>query len=123
MSEQTQELDKHELRVFFDKLSKDAGAYDVTIEIVSPELGDQLEAEKLPLAYVAYDDKDDVVIVAVDGKDSPDPVLRHMVEHPVRVVADTISEDTPWAIDVTASDDTQTIVTLHRRAALPPPTE
>jgi hypothetical protein len=124
MSQNTQdkyEVAPEELRELFDRLSQEHEGYNVTIEVVSRDLGDQYEAEKLPLAYLAYDEKDDTFIVAVGGRDGRYPVLRHMIEHPKQVMASTLDEQTPWAIDVVAADGTQTIVTLHRPPALPPP--
>jgi hypothetical protein len=123
MSQVNQELNREELREFFDKLSQEFEGYDLTIEVVGQDLGDEVEAEELPLAYMSYDTKDDTFMVAVGGRDARFPVLRHMIEHPTSVVAEPLDANTPWAIDVTARDDTHTIVTLHRRPALPPPGE
>ena len=121
MSDRREELTRQGWPDYFETVTKDAEGYDVTIEVVGPELGDQLEAEKLPLAYLAYDNKDDVFIVAVGGRDRRYPVLRHMIEHPQKILADNLTADTPWAVEVVGSDGDQTIVTLHRRPALPPP--
>jgi hypothetical protein len=115
------ETPRDEWRDLLETITSDFQGYDVTIEILSPELGDQPEAEKLPLAYVEYDPKDDVFIVGVGGLGPRFPVvLRHMVKHPQRIFADTISPRVPWAIDVVDPDGTQTLVTLHLRPQLPP---
>lgn len=111
-----QELSREEWREFFEKLSNEFDGYDVTIEVVGEQLGDQLEAEKLPLAYLAYDDKDDVFIIAVGGRDGRYPALHHLIDSPQRILADSMSPDVPWAIDV-IGPDTQTIVSLRRPAA------
>ena len=50
-------------------------ADDVTIEVVDPTFGPNQEAERLPLAYIEYDPKDDVVVVAVGGRTARYPVL------------------------------------------------
>jgi hypothetical protein len=116
------ELPRQDWREFFEKLSKEFEGYDVTIEVVGQDIGDQVEAEKLPLNYLAYDDKDDAFIVAVGGTTGRYPVvLRHIVEHPKQIWAEPLTPTTPWAIDVIGPDDTQTIVTLRLRPALPPP--
>ncbi len=39
---------------------KEREGQDVTIEVLSRDFGDELEARRLPLAYLAYDAKDDV---------------------------------------------------------------
>jgi hypothetical protein len=116
------ELLRHEWRQFFERLTQECEGYDVTIEVVSEDFGDQFEAERLPLTYLAYDDKDDVFIVAVGGKDGRyQAVLRHMVEHPKAIHAERLTGETPCAIEAIGPDDTQTIVTLHMRPGLPSP--
>jgi hypothetical protein len=122
MSQETREVEPAQLRTVFDQFSLQYAGYDVTIEVVGQDIGDQIEAEHLPLASLTYDDKDDTFIVAVGGRDARYPVvLRHMIEHPREVYAQSLDDQTPLAIEVTGSDGTQTIVTLHRPPALPPP--
>ena len=117
------ELPRDHGHQFFDELTHDYEGFDVTIEVLSPDLGDQVEAERLPLAYLAYHERDDAFIVAVGGgQDRRYQVqLRHIIEHPRAIYSDDITDETPWAIDVIGPDDTQTIITIRRRPALPPP--
>ncbi|MET0999291.1 MAG: DUF5335 family protein [Marmoricola sp.] len=92
-----------------DRLTKDRGGQDVTIEVLDRTFGDQTEAERLPFMYAEYDPKDDVVIVAVGGRSSSYPVvLRHMVSHPSEVDIDL---DT-GAFRVVEQDGTTTIVSF-----------
>ena len=57
--------------------------------------------------------KDDVVIVAVGGRDGRYPVvLRHIVEHPQRIAADTYGEGR-LALDIVDGDGDHTIVTIQ----------
>jgi hypothetical protein len=84
-------------------------ADEVTIEVVDPTLGPSQEAERLPLAYIEYDPKDDVVVVAVGGRTAQYPVLlRHMTYHPTKV---DVAEDKP-AVRIVEPDGTTTPVTL-----------
>jgi hypothetical protein len=72
--------------------------------------------EKLPLAYIEYDDHDDAVSVAVGGRDGRYPVvLRHVVEHPSKIVVSRTGPDEVAVLDVAAADPTNTVVTIHRR--------
>jgi hypothetical protein len=92
-----------------DRLTKDRDGQDVTIEVLSSSFGDQTEAERLPFAYTSYDPKDDVVVVAVGGRSSSDPVvLRHVVSHPSRVDIDPNA----GAFRAVEQDGTTTIVTF-----------
>jgi hypothetical protein len=109
-------------REFFDLVTKDHEGDAVTVEIVDREYGDQLEAEQMPFGYLEFDDKDDAVNVGVGGTDGRYPVvLRHAIEHPKAILADPLDPPTARAFDIEGADGTSTIVTLHRRPALPPP--
>jgi hypothetical protein len=122
MSQVRTDLPRDQWRGFFENLTKDFEGYDVSIEVVDREYGDELEAERLPLAVLEYDDRDDAFIVAVGGRDSRiQVVLRHIIEHPQQVIATPLSPEHPWAVEVVEQDGTRTIVALHQRVALPPP--
>jgi hypothetical protein len=111
MSIDSKEIPPPEWYDYLETFSKDHEGDAVTIEVLSADFGDELEAERLPLKYVEYDYKDDVVIVAVGGRDGRYPVvLRHMVQHPQRILADTEIADGRWALDVVGQDDSETIV-------------
>ena len=102
-------------------MTKDHEGDAVSIEVLDREFGDQFEAEQMPFAYLEYDDKDDAVNVGVGGKDSRYPVvLRHIIEHPKAILADPPAPNAARALDI-VSDDANTVVSLHRRPALPPP--
>jgi hypothetical protein len=102
----------------FTKIHQGDGA---TIEVVDRTFGDQVEStELLPLAYIEYDHKDDVVVVAVGGQTARFPVvLRHIVEHPEQIFIYPPRPAPTETVDVTDREGTQTIVTLHARPALP----
>jgi Family of unknown function (DUF5335) len=108
-------------RAFFDLVTKDHEGDAVTIEVVGLDYGDQFEAERLPFAYLEYDDKDDAVNVGVGGKEARFPVvLRHTIAHPQAILADPPEPNAVRAFDFVDKDGTNTIVTLHPRPALPP---
>jgi hypothetical protein len=93
----------------------------VTIEVVDKTFGDQVEvAERLPFAYIEYDRKDDVVVVAVGGQTARFPVvLRHMIQHPQQIFIYPPRPTPAETVDVTDAEGTQTVVTVHARPALP----
>jgi hypothetical protein len=76
-----QKIDKPEWRAFFDWLSQGLLGARAEIEVASLDLGDQIEAEWLPLLGITYDDKDDLLEVALDGLD-------HLIYGPREVWAD-----------------------------------
>ena len=113
MSDQGPELPPSQWQARLEDLTKQHEGHEVAIELLDQELGDEAEAEMLPLAYLEFDPKDDVVIVAVGGRDGRYPVvLRHIVEHPQRIVADSYGEGRS-ALDIVNRDGDHTIVTIQ----------
>ena len=85
----------------------------MTIEVLDPEVGDNPMVERMPFDNVTYDHKDDVLVVAVGGKDQRYPVvLRHLIHHPRELVVD---QDPHGAtLEVTDESETTTLVSLLR---------
>jgi hypothetical protein len=106
-------------RDFLERLTQEHEGDEVTIEVLSPEFGDQEEAVRLPLAYLEYDNKDDVVFVVVGGPSTRYPTLRHMIFRPRKILVDPPSPEAARAVDVEDKDGIHTIVTLYRRASTP----
>jgi hypothetical protein len=118
MSIQPHEIPRLEWQRFLDDLTEEHAGDEVTIEVLDEQLGNQEEVQRLPLAYVEYDPKDDAVIVGVGGRDGRFPiVLRDIIEQPQRILADAIGNDARLALEIAAADGSQTIVTLHRPSA------
>jgi hypothetical protein len=119
MNRPRDELPRAEWRHFFDMLTKDYEGAEVVIEVLNHSFGSQIEAERMPLAYLEYDDRDDIFSAAVGGRDGRYPVvLRHGIAHPEKIYAASALPGTPWAFEIVEPDGTQTIVTLHPRIAL-----
>jgi hypothetical protein len=106
-------LDKPQWRPFFDGVSKLLEGKRAEIEVASLLLGDQIEAEWLPLMGIAYDPKDDLVEVALEGLD-------HLIHHPREIYVD---DDVGGllAIEIVTTDDVREIVKLRDPLLLPAP--
>ena len=118
MAHHTKELARDSWREYFDKLSRDLPTVEATMEIDGRDIGAQVEADNLLLTGISYDDRDDVLVFALDAPGGPREELEHMVTGPQRIVvdADTIL---PSAIEVEDEDGRQTIVQLHELPELP----
>jgi hypothetical protein len=114
MSDVLPDIPRAEWSQVLEGLTDQYEGAEVTIELLDQEFGDESEVQRLPLAYLEYDHQDDVVIVAVGGRDGRYPaVLRHIVEHPERILRDTLGPGGLVALDVVGRDESHTIVTLH----------
>jgi hypothetical protein len=113
MSDQGPELPRSQWQARLQELTQQYQGHGVAIELLDQEFGDEAEVEMLPLAFLEFDPKDDVVIVAVGGRDGRYPVvLRHIVEHPQGILADSVGEDRV-ALDIVDGDGNHTIVTIQ----------
>jgi hypothetical protein len=106
-------LDKAEWRPFFDRVSKGLIGKRAEIEIASLALGDQIEAEWLPLIGIVYDPKDDRLEIALDGLD-------HLISHPQEVYIDDKAGRLN-SLEVIDRDGVSQIVQLRDPLMLPAP--
>jgi uncharacterized membrane protein (DUF373 family) len=106
-------LEKAEWRPFLDLVSKVLPAKQAEIEVASLKLGDQVEAEWLPLLGLAYDPNDDIVEVALDGLD-------HMIPRPRELYIDN-GIGSLSSLEIIDADGVKQIVKLRDPLMLPPP--
>lgn len=106
-------IEKPEWETFFDTLSKGLLGMRAEIEVASLSLGDQIEAEWLPLLGIAYDPKDDIIEIALDGLD-------HLIYSPRELYADT-GVGALLSFEVIDADEVSQIVMLREPLMLPAP--
>ncbi len=109
----TEKLDSAQWQAFFDRVSKELGAKQVEIEVAGLDLGDEIEAEWIPLSGISYDPKDDVLTIITDRLD-------HMIRHPREIYVER-SVDGLHSMEVVDADGHKQIVVLRPDLALPPP--
>lgn len=110
------ERPKEQWHEMLDELTKVRTGDEVTIELLDVEYGDEFEAERMPLAYIEYDEHADEAAVAVGGRDSRyQVVLRHAIEHPSSILTDSKPPALPLAVQIVGSDGSETLVTLLPR--------
>ena len=117
MSDQGPELPRPQWQARLAELTQQHQGHGVAIALLDQEFGDEAEVEMLPLAFLEFDPRDDVVIVGVGGRDDRYPiVLRHIVEHPQSIAADSVGEGRV-ALDIVDGDGNHTIVSIQATAA------
>jgi hypothetical protein len=115
MAATTQEIQREAWRGYFDTLAKVLPTVEVTVEVIGRDLGDQSVGERVLLAGISYDDKDDVLVI---GLDRPEQV-EHFVYNPKRVLV-TGLDDGSTVIEVEDAEGHQTIIRYAQVPALPP---
>jgi hypothetical protein len=74
-------LEKPAWHPYFDNVSKILDGKEAEVEIASLNIGDQIEAEWLPLLGLVYDPKSDIVEVLMEGLD-------HLIHKPSEIYID-----------------------------------
>jgi hypothetical protein len=108
-----QKLEKTTWRPYFDHMSKILEGKRAEIEVASLKIGDQIEAEWLPLYGITYDPKDDLIEIALEGLD-------HMIHKPREVYVDQEAVELT-SMEVIDAEDFHQIVKLRDPLMLPPP--
>jgi Family of unknown function (DUF5335) len=62
-------LNKPQLRQLFDRITKQLKGKRAEVEVASLRLGDQIQADTVPLLGLSYDPDDDAVAIALEGID------------------------------------------------------
>jgi hypothetical protein len=108
-------LEKPEWHPFFDLISKALVGKQAEIEVASLSLGDQIEAEWLPLIGITYDPKDDVLEIALEGVD-------HLIPHPHEIYIDQTAA-LLGSLEVIDREGVSQIIHLRDALMLPAPSQ
>jgi Family of unknown function (DUF5335) len=111
----TRKLDKKHWRAFFDSVTSMLEGKRAEIEVTSLRLGDQIEAEWLPLLGISHDPKDDIVEVALEGLD-------HLIPKPREIYIDDDVEGL-MALEIVEDNGEKQIIQLRDPLMLPAPTQ
>ena len=106
----TRKLDKGEWKPFFDRITKHLEDAEAEIEVMSLALGDQIEAEWLPLFGITYEPRADMLEIALENLD-------HMIAKPREIYAEE-QGDTLVNIEVVDDGGVRQIVRFREKLAL-----
>jgi hypothetical protein len=112
-------LEKPEWEAYFDIVTKALVGKRAEIEVASMDLGDQIEAEWLPLIGIAYDPKDDLLEIALQGPDRLETV-DHLIPQPQEVWVDEGAAALS-SLEIIDKDGAKQIVLLRDPLMLPAP--
>jgi hypothetical protein len=107
-------LPRHAWKAYFEAMSEALMGKWAEVEVASLDLGDQTVAEWIPLLGVTYDDKDDLVDVALGGENQ----LNHLIRRPTQI---EITDDLNGlrSIAITTGDGTVQVLKLKDPLRLP----
>ena len=107
------QLAKSQWQAYFDRISESLRGKRVEIEVTGLGLGDQIEADWIPLIGLSYDPKNDLLAVVAEGLD-------HLIRHPTQIHVD---RDMDWlhSLEVIDAEGNHHIIMLKDPLALPAP--
>ena len=110
----TRELAREAWAEYLDAVSRDMPGTPVSIEVI-PDLGGlAAQAADLALQAMTYDQRTDVFEVAVaHAGPRPPRVVRHLVDHPVRIAVDSPWLLAPLTIAVDGDDGVRMVVRIE----------
>jgi len=119
MNVTTQELGAERWAEYFDSIGPAIEGLLVTVEVMSDELGDQIDVERLPVQTIGYDHRDNVLEVAVGGRTPRYPVVfRHFIASPQTIQVEDSGQPAPSAILVTDANGDRTLIRLFKPATI-----
>lgn len=111
---QTKQISRNEWPTFFDGFSRQHEGWLVTLEVFSPEIGDQIEERELALegitAEFAGGDKDRIEIM-IGAK--PDDHITHTIANPTEVSLEQTDEGADEVLAIKAADEATTLLRLR----------
>ncbi len=108
----TRQIPRDEWTKFFDNLSRRQEGWEVTLEVFSPEIGDQVEEKHLFLSGLAAEVRDagDQIAIMLGGKASKH--MTHMISTPTRVDLQQTDLGVDSSLRIKAADGTTTLLQL-----------
>lgn len=108
-----EQIDRTRWASFLDHVTKSLIGKQAEIEVESLDLGDQIEAEWVPLIGITYDAKDDLIEIALQDLD-------HLIRSPREIFVD-YGVGGIVAIAIDDGDGNRQVVKLKHPLALPAP--
>ena len=110
------QIDRSRWAPFLDTITNSLIGKQAEIEVVSLDLGDQIEAEWAPLIGITYDRKNDLIEIALEELD-------HLIRSPRELFIDYAVGEVVAAIEIVDADGNRQIVRFKDPLALPAPAE
>lgn len=108
----TREIPPAEWMTFFNDFSKKHEGQGVTLEVYSPEIGDQLEERDFFLAGIAAEVAEGHKKIAIMMGGSPDRHLTHVIAEPIKVGFEKTVPGNTGALQITSADGTTALLHL-----------
>lgn len=109
----SEEIPHDQWQTFLDDLSRRHQGEKISIQLMAPDLGSQVEADQLPLLGITADKKDirgEVIEVIAGGRPSPD--VNHVVERPTHVRVAITDDGSEQAVEIESETQPTVLVSF-----------
>lgn len=108
----TREIERAEWSKFFDNFSRKQQGWEVTLEVLGADIGDQIEQRRMFLTGVTAEtsDEGDKIEIMMGGNRSGH--LTHIISAPTQVHLQVTDDDVYAALQIKAADGTSTLLHL-----------
>ena len=114
----TREIKREEWTDFFDGFSRRHEGWLVTIELLDPKLGDQIEVENHALRGIVAERRRDPKVIEIFTENREKQSTTNVVEKPTRVWIEESAKGAEAALEIESQDGPKTLLRF-RSAALP----
>ena len=114
----TREIKREEWTDFFDGFSRRHEGWLVTIELLDPKLGDQIEVENQALRGIVAERRRDPKVIEIFTENREKQSTTNVVEKPTRVWIEESAKGAEAALEIESQDGPKTLLQF-RSAALP----
>lgn len=108
----TRNIPKNKWKKFFDELSKRRYQWFVNVEIINPDIGDQILDRRLPLVGITAEERGERSIIEISVGDSADQHQSHSVVNPKEVAYLSNENDDGGTVEILEDDGTKTLIQL-----------
>jgi len=115
----TKEIPRKDWPGFFETFSRTHEGWRVTLEALGADMGDQVEAEAMPLGEITAESEPGgrcVVNVILGGGDAPSPITR-TIDDAKRVWVEQGEDGVDRALQIEEADGVKTILRLEKAGA------
>ena len=109
------EIPRNQWRSYIDEFSRALDPMRARTEMAGPALGDQVVAERLALTAIVSDNRDDILVIALDAPGGLAEDIEHVIYRPQKIFL-TRGDEGTTTFDVQDAEGNQTRIRLEPTA-------
>jgi hypothetical protein len=104
------EIQPDQWRTFFDDFSRTHRGWPVIIEVLGPDLGDQIEARALPFEGIFAERRNGADAIRIMAGYKPSDHISHVVGNPSRIWLSSLADDDAEVVEIECTDQQKALI-------------